>query len=425
MKVRLALAAAVGCVVLSSAMPLSADDWPQWRGPNRDAISKETGLLQEWPEGGPPLAWRLDDVGEGYSTPSVVGDRLYLLTNDGLESEFVQCRSTADGAAIWSIKIGKVGNPDQRPAYPAARSTPTIDGEHLYALGSDGDLVCMKTADGEIVWQKNIQSEFGGKYGEWAYSESPLVDADRVICTPGGAEATLVALNKNNGETIWKCAVPGAPEAGYASAIVHETGGVRQYIQFLQGGLVGVEADTGRFLWKYERTAEGSPANIPTPIAENGYVYSAAHRSGGALVKINVDDGNVTAEQVYFETERPKAIGGAVKVGEHLYGATRQAMMCINFMTGEIKWQDRALGAGSVIYADGRIYYHGENGEIALFEATPEAYREKGRLAPPDQPDFGESKSWSYPVIANGRLYINDLGTLRSYNIQGREAAAK
>ena len=424
MKVRLVVVA-VGCVVFSSAMRLSADDWPQWRGPNRDAISNETGLLQEWPESGPPLAWQVENIGSGYSTPSIVGDRLYLLTNDGLESEFVQCRSAIDGSPVWSQKIGKVGNPDQKPAYPAARSTPTVDGEHLYALGSDGDLACMKVADGSIVWQKNIQTEFGGKYGEWAYSESPLVDGDAVICTPGGEAATLVGLNKASGEVVWKCAVPGAPEAGYASAIVHEVGGVKQYIQFLQGGLVGVEAGTGKFLWKYERTAEGSPANIPTPVADNGYVYSAAHRSGGGLVKLNVAEGNVTAEQVYFDPERPKAIGGSVKIGENLYGATRQAMMCINFLTGEIKWQDRALGAGSVIYADGRIYYHGENGDLALIEATPEGYREKGRLTPPDQPDFGENKSWSYPAIASGHLFINELGTLRCYDIRSREAAAK
>jgi outer membrane protein assembly factor BamB len=335
-----------------------------------------------------------------------------------VDDEFVQALDAKDGSQVWSTRIGKVGNPDQNPPYPGARSTPTVDAKLMYALGSDGDLACLETSSGQIQWQENLRTQFGGQPGVWAYSESPLVDGDVLVCTPGGAESTLVALNKNTGDLIWKCAVPGGDQAAYASVIVVEVGGVKQYVQFLQKGLVGVNAESGEFLWRYDRTAEGSPANIPTPVARDGYVYSAAGRSGGGLVKLNVDQGKVEAEEVYFDPKLPTSLGGAVLVGDHLYGTTGQGLVCAELITGEVKWQDRGIGPGSLCYADGRLYIHGENGDVALVEATPEAYRELGRLTLPDQPDRGRSRAWSHPVIANGRLMIRDLDTLWMYDIQ-------
>ncbi|MEX0710745.1 MAG: PQQ-binding-like beta-propeller repeat protein [Pirellulales bacterium] len=396
-----------------------AADWPQWRGPLRNGISGETGLLREWPEGGPKLVWQVTQIGSGYSTPAVVGDRLYLLSNEGTDDEFVQALDAKDGSQVWSTRIGKVGNPDQNPPYPGARSTPTVDGKLMYALGSDGDLACLETSSGQIQWQENLRTQFGGQPGVWAYAESPLVDGEVLVCTPGGAEATMVALDKNTGDLIWKCAVPGGDQAGYASIVIVESGGVKQYVQFMQKGLVGVDAAGGEFLWRYDRTAEGSPANIPTPVARDGYVYSAAGRSGGGLVKLNVDQAKVEAQEVYFDPKLPTSLGGAVLVGDHLYGTTGQGLVCADFITGELKWQDRAIGPGSLCYADGRLYIHGENGDVALVEATPEAYRELGRLTLPDQPDRGRSRAWSHPVIANGRLIIRDLDTLWMYDIRG------
>jgi glucose dehydrogenase len=220
-------------------LPLGARaaDWPQWRGPQRNGISAETGLLAEWPKEGPKLVWQVKDIDSGYSTPAVVGDRLYLLSNEGMDNEFMQALDAKDGKRVWSQRIGKVGNPDQQPNYPAARSTPTVDGEWVYAFGSDGDLACLERATGKVRWQKNVRKDYGGQPGTWAYSESPLVDGEAVLCTPGGPDATLVALNKNTGELIWKCAVPGGEQAAYTSALVIEAGGVRQCIQMLQKGL--------------------------------------------------------------------------------------------------------------------------------------------------------------------------------------------
>ncbi|HVV99746.1 MAG TPA: PQQ-binding-like beta-propeller repeat protein [Planctomycetaceae bacterium] len=406
-------------VLCLSAALAWAGDWPQWRGPHRNGISQEKGLLQKWPEGGPKLLWQVEDVGFGYSTPAVADDTLYLMSNRGLEDEFVQARSAKNGNELWSKQIGKVGNPKQNPSYPGARSTPTVDGDALYVLGSDGDLARLERESGRVVWHKNIRQDFGGEPGVWAYSESPLVDGDALVCTPGGKDATLVAVQKATGDLIWKCAVPGGDQAAYSSVIIGEVAGVKQYIQFLQKGVVGVDARTGKFLWRYDQTAKGSPANIPTPIFHDGYVYSSSNRGGGALIKIvpGENQGDFKVEEVWSGAKYPKAIGGAVLVDGHLYGTGEGGLMCVEFKTGMLKWQSRSIGAASITYADGRLYLLGENGEVALADASPENYVEEGRFTPPNQPERGNSKAWEYPVIANGRLYVRDLNRLWCYDV--------
>src|SRR6266516_799606 len=409
-----------GFLVLSTVLAVVAGDWPQWRGLQRNGLSPETGLLKEWPKAGPTLRWKVADVGSGYSTPAVVGDRLYLLANEGLDNEFVRALSVKEGKRVWSTRLGKVGNPQQKPNFPAARSTPTVEGGFVYALSSDGDLACLEIGTGKVRWQKNLRADFGGKPGQWAYSESPLIDGDALVCTPGGSEATLVALNKNTGAVIWKCALPGGDEAAYASAIIAGIGGVKQYVQLVQKGLVGVEAKTGKFLWRYGKAVSRYGANIPTPIASDGYIYTAAAGTGGGLVKLKVDGGKVEAEQVYFGSTFPTAIGGAVKIGNFLYGTTAQSLVCLEFTTGQMKWQQRALAPASLCYADGHLYLHGENGDVALVEPSPESYREKGRFTPPNQPKRSNQmeKAWAYPVVANGRLFIRDHGSLWCYNLK-------
>ncbi len=404
-------------------MAASTSDWPQWRGPARDGISKESGLLKQWPKEGPKLLWQLDDIGDGYSTPVVVGTRIYLMSNRGMDNEFVQALSTQDGKPVWNTRVGNVGNPDQVPPYAKARSTPTVDGNLIYALGSDGDLACLEAKSGKIRWQKNIRKEFGGQPGTWAYAESPLVDGDLVVVTPGGAQATLVALNKKTGALVWKSAVPGGDTAGYASAIVVQGGGRKQYVQLLSKGIVGVDAKTGQFLWRYAEAAKG-PAQYFTPVGRDGYVYGGALGVGGGLVRLKAEGGGVAAEQVYFARGLPNGIGGAVLVGEYLYGTeVGQKLVAAEFTTGKVKWQAETIGWASVAYADGHLYLHGINGAVSLVEATPDAYREKGRFTPPNQPkkkqvgQFPEG-AFAYPVIANGRLYIRDLGTLWAYDIK-------
>ena len=405
------------CLLTSRAW---AGDWPQWRGLHRNGISDEKGLLPSWPAEGPKKAWQVDDVSFGYSTPAVVEDVVYLMSNKGLEDEFVQARSAKNGTELWSKTVGKVGNPNQKPPYPGARSTPTVDGDALYVLGSDGDLARLEREGGRVVWHKNIRMDFGGEPGVWAYAESPLIDGDVLVCTPGGKEATLVAVQKHTGDVVWKCPVPGGDQAAYSSVIMGEVAGTKQYIQFLQKGVVGVDARTGKFLWRYDQTAKGSPANIPTPLFHDGYVYSSTGRGGGALIKIvpAANQGEFKVEEVWSGPKYPKAIGGAVLVDGHLYGTGEGGLMCVELKSGELKWQARSIGAASITYADGRLYLSGENGEVALADASPEKYVEQGRFTPPNQPERGKSKAWEYPVIANGRLYIRDLNRLWCYEVK-------
>ncbi len=407
--------------VLACLLPAASawtQDFPQWRGPNRNGHSAEKGLLKEWPREGPRLLWQVNDLGSGYATPSVAGGRIYLMSNRGLADEFVSALNAKDGKVIWSVRIGKVGNPNQNPNFPAARSTPTVDGAVVYALGSDGDLVCLESATGKVRWTKSLRADFAGLAPTWAYAESPLVDGDVLVCVPGGSDATIVALDKRNGNAVWKSAVPGGGMAGYASVIIDNTGGVKQYVAYLASGLVGVEAKTGRFLWKYEKTKGSMGMSIQTPVAGDGLVYSGAGRVGGGAVRLKADQGAVAAEEAYFDPRLPTAIGGTVLVGPNLYG-TSQAMMCVDYKTGQVKWTERGVGAASLLYAEGLLYLHGENGEVALIEASPEAYRERGRFTPPTPPSHkAMEQAWAYPVIADGRLYIRDADTMWCYDIR-------
>jgi outer membrane protein assembly factor BamB len=409
----------LGAIFLAVSISAVAADWPQWRGPERTSISQETGLLPQWPEGGPKLLWQVHDLGDGYATPSVVGDRIYMIANRGMDDEYVEALSVSDGKVVWKTSLGKVGNPDQQPSYPMARSTPTVDGDTLYALGSDGDLVAVQRATGEVLWRKSLREDFSGVPGKWAYAESPLIDGDVLVAAPGGPEATLVALRKDSGELIWRSQVPGGDSAAYASAIVTNAAGRKQYVQFLDKGVVGVDAATGEFLWRYDGTASG-PANATTPIAHDGRVYSGnSRRFGAGLVRLKAAEDGVEAEQVYFSRNAPNTMGGQVLLDGVIYGTNGQGLVAADFETGELHWQGEG-GPGSVLYADARLYVHYESGDVALVEATPEQFRERGHFAPPNQPPHprgDREMAWAYPVVANGRLYIRDLGSLWCYDV--------
>ncbi|MFN7920815.1 MAG: PQQ-binding-like beta-propeller repeat protein [Bryobacteraceae bacterium] len=408
-------------ILIALASIALANDWPQWRGPGRDGLSRETGLISAWPKEGPKMLWRIEGLGDGYGAPAVAGGRLYVVGNKGMQDESVHAVSVEDGKTIWSTRLGNVGNPDQAPSYPSARSTPIVDGNLLYAFSSDGDLVCMESASGKVRWRKNVRKELGGEPGKWAYAESPLIDGNNVVVSPGGAQATMAAFNKKNGEVVWKSSIPGGEAAGYASIVPATAGGKKQYVQFLSKGTVGVDAKTGQFLWRYDETSKG-PANIPTPISRDGYIYSTARSIGAAaLLRIEPSGETAAAKQVYLERGLPSTIGGAVAVGDYLYGTTNDGLVAAEFLTGKLRWKEDSLGAGSVLFADGNLYVHAEDGDIALAEATPEAFRQKGRFTPPGKPEHprgAREKAWAYPVVANGRLYVRDLGVMWCYDVR-------
>jgi outer membrane protein assembly factor BamB len=393
----------------------NAEDWAQWRGPRRDGISSETGLLAKWPEDGPKLVWQVKDLGNGYSTPSVADGRVYLLRNKDIDNEEVIALSATDGKLIWSTRIGSVGA-NRGPQYPAARSTPTIDGDKLYALGSNGDFACLETATGKVVWSKSFRDDFAGAPGSWAYAESPLVDGDLVISSPGGASATVLALNKSDGSVAWQAPLDMGDEASYSSPVACTIHGVKQYVLFLQKGVVGLDAGTGKMLWRYEGTAQGSPANVATPVVNGPFVYTGASRSQGGLVEI---DATGNAKEVYSDKTLPTGMGGSVLVDGHLYGTGGQTMMCVEFASGKVVWQDRGIGAASVCYADGRLYLHGDNNDIAMVAASPAGFELISRFTPPNAPERGNSKAWTYPVIANGKLFVRDMGTVWCFDIGG------
>ena len=407
----------VALLAITNIVCAGSDDWPQWRGPNHDGISAETGLLKDWPEGGPKLAWKVKGLGDGYSSVSISGGHIYTAGDKGAES-FVEALNLADGKAVWSAKLGSSGSVGD-PQFEGPRATPSTDGELVFAVGQRGEMVCLKADNGQEVWCKDYTKDFQGTLPMWGYAESPLIDGDKVVITPGGSRGAMVALNKKTGALLWQ-SKGFTDEAHYSSAIIAELSGVRQYIQLTPASVVGIAAADGKLLWKAPR--KGSTAVIPTPIYDDGFVYvTSGYGAGCNLFKINSDSGKFTAEQVYANRVMVNHHGGVVKVGDYVYGySDGKGWTCQDFKSGEAKWEDKTkLGKGSLVYADGRFYLRQEdkNGTVALIEASPEGYREHGRF---DQPDRSSKKSWPHPVVAGGKLFLRDQDVLLCYDVKAK-----
>ena len=398
-------------------------DWHQWRGPNRDGVCTETGLNDNWPDDGPPIAWRSQGLGSGYSSVTIFGDKLYTCGKQGDTTYLVCCRREG-GEVVWKTPIGTGGD--------SPNCTPTVDPEFglVYGLTHAGDLLCANAETGDEVWRKNFPRDFGGRMmSGWGYSESPLVDGDRLICTPGSDRALLAALNKTTGDVIWTTPVAGSlgnagkDGAGYSSIVISNAGGVKQYIQLVGRGLVGVAADDGRGLWNYNRIANGT-ANIPTPIVTGNYVFtSTGYGDGGtALLELAARGRGVAVREVYYKSasELQNHHGGMVLLGEHVYmghGHNNGFPACVDLRTGRNLWgRTRGAGSGSaaVLYADGDLYFRYEDATLALIEANPQGYNLKRsfKLA------TNNGKSWQHPVIQDGRLYIRDQDELVCYDLR-------
>jgi outer membrane protein assembly factor BamB len=402
----------------------AGSNWPQWRGANRDGISSETGLLDEWPSDGPPLLWKVSGLGRGFSSLSIAGGRIYTMGDRGDAGEFVIALNQADGRELWSTRIGDVWEPK---GYAGPRCTPSVDGKLVYALGPHGDLVCLAAADGKEVWHRNMKSDFDGRmHSGWGYSESPLIDGEKLVCTPGGPEAGIVALDKKTGAEIWRCKIPEMGDAGgdgaaYSSIVIGNGAGVRQYVQLMGRGLVGVAAADGRFLWGYNRVANKT-ANIPTPLVHGDYVFgSTGYQAGAALLKLERTGDGVKAEEVYFLPGKDfqNHHGGMILLGDYLYaghGHNDGKPTCLEWKTGKRIWRHNhgpGTESAAVAYADGNLYFRFQNGVMALIGATPQDYQEKGQFKIPDV----EQPSWSHPVILGGRMYLREQDTLYCYDI--------
>jgi outer membrane protein assembly factor BamB len=389
---------------LSLASLASAADWPQWRGINRDGISPETGLLDSWPKGGPPLVWKITGLGEGYASAAIAAGRLFIQGQQGNE-EFVLALDAATGKQVWRAHTGI---PFQESRGYGPRGTPTIDGDRLYALAADGMLVCLETATGKRLWGFNIVDYFHGRVLHWGMSESPLVDGDRVIVTPGGRGAAVVALDKLTGKALWQSQNDGA---AYSSPMPLDAGGAHDIVVFTGDAAIGLDLATGKLLWRYERVANGT-ANIATPIVHDGRIFvSSDYGTGCVLLKASADG---SASEVYFNRDMRNHYSTSVLVGDYLYGFSSSILTAMKFATGEVVWRDRSVGKGSLIYAEHNLYVLGEDGIVGLVEATPAGYREKSRF----EISKGGYPTWSQPVIANGKLYLRDQDNLFCYNVK-------
>lgn len=392
-----------------------AGDWPHWRGPNRTDVSLETGLLKEWPKDGPKRVWLNENAGLGYSGVSVVAGKLFTMgaRDDG---EYLICLDANTGAQKWETKIGPVldngfGN--------GPRGTPSVSGNHVYAMNGTGHLICAAVDNGEKIWGVSM-SDLGGQKPGWGYCESVLVDGPRVVCTPGGSKGAIVAFNKENGQVLWqsKDVTNGAQYASIVPAVIH---GHDQYIQLFQEELVAVSPEDGAPLW---RTAfPGKTAVIPTPIVKDDHVFvTAAYGVGCMLVKIEPDN---KVQEVYFNKNMKNHHGGVVLIGDNIYGhSDGVGWMCLNFKSGEIVWNERGkLGKGCVTSADGMLYCIDEGGgEVALVEASPDGYKEHSRfkLEAQTKRRSPRGRIWTHPVVSNGKLYLRDQDMLSCYDVKAR-----
>jgi outer membrane protein assembly factor BamB len=414
-----------GCVAVFSLA--GAADWPQFRGPDRTNVSKETGLLKSWPKEGPELVWTFRKAGLGYSGPAIVGGKIYCMgAREGTEQVFAL---DGKGEELWSTKIGPVFDFKSNAWSRGPNATPTVDGDALYALGSQGDLVCVSVADGKERWRKNLPKDLGAEVNPiggapekmgWGFSWSPLVDGDNVICQPGGEQGLLAALNKKTGEVVWRTRDV-AEQATYSSPLVATLGGVRQYIQQSQNGVLGVAAKDGSLLWYYKRDNPYPDVVIPTPIVQGDQVYVTAWGGGAEVIKVTGTGNKFKAESVWAENRIGNRQGGVVLVGGSVFGYHEEReWACQDFATGEIKWTNNRLGAGSVLAADGRLYCLTEKGIVTLVEASAEKYKEVGRFTLPEASKNRKVRGgvWTHPVLADGKLYLRDQELMFCYKVK-------
>jgi outer membrane protein assembly factor BamB len=415
--------AAAACLLLAGFAAASATDWPTFRGPDRTGVSNETGLLTEWPADGPQLLWKTTGVGRGYSSLAIAGGRIFTL-GDGLteddKDEYLMAFDQKSGEILWKAKTGAPwvsGNAN----WQSSRSTPSTDGKAVFVISPHGVLLACDFASGSEIWRKDLKAEFGGKKGDgWGYSESPLLDGDLLICSPGGNDATIVALKKETGEVVWKAAQPGNRGAGHASIVISQIGDVKLYVALTATGAVGIRSGDGEVLWNY--AIDKTTAVCPTPILKDDLVFIAAgYKRGAALLRQKpAGDGKVSVEEVYpMKPPLANKHGGVVRIGDYVYGDSddQGIPFCADLMTGEIKWKQRGSGKNSASFsaADGHLYIHFTNGTMVLAKADPAEYKEVGSFKVPGS---GERPSWAHPVISDGKLYLREHDTILCFNIR-------
>ena len=391
-------------------------DWPQWRGPQRDDISAETGLLKSWPEGGPRRVWLYEESGLGYAGPAIVGDRMWLMgTRD--DREVLLCLDANRGTELWMSDIG--------PIYENAwgdgpRSTPTVDNGRVYALGAQGTLICVEAETGQLVWSKSLPGDFDGKIPNWGYAESPLVLPNRLLCSPGSEDGgTVIALDRNTGEKIW-ISSPQTGAVHYSSIMLAKQGGEQIGVQLFDRELIGFSILDGEVHWSIPWP--GSTAVVPTPIISGDLIYvTSGYGAGCKLIRL---EGDRRAEEVYKNKRMVNHHGGVILFEGHVYGySDGKGWVSQELTTGKFAWREKdALGKGAIAYADRRFYCLTEDsGEVALIDASPTKWKEHGRftLEPQSSQRKPRGGIWVHPVIVDGRLYLRDQEYVYCYDVGG------
>ncbi|MGN6134153.1 MAG: PQQ-binding-like beta-propeller repeat protein [Aureliella sp.] len=418
-------------LLLSMALTAVAEDSKQFRGNNRDGKFPETGLWTTIQDKAPELEWMGQGIGKGYASVAVVGNRIYTTGNTG-SGQAVFALSTEDGKILWSTPITEQ---DPKHGYDGSRTTPTVDGDRLYVVGSSGSIVCLAAADGKEIWSRQFSDWDGKMMSGWGFSESPLVDGDRVICTPGGSKGMLVALDKMTGKSIWAATLPDYGQekgrngsdlkdgAGYSSVMVSNGGEVKQYVQLVGRGVIGVRASDGQLLWRYAGVANAT-ANIPTVLIDGDNVFcSTAYNTGSALLKLSSDGPDkVKMTEVYELSgkEMQNKHGGMVLVDGYIYcgdGNGTGEPICIRMSDGKTAWgpiRDQRGGESSVCYADGAVIFRRAKGQVLIVKATPEKFN----LIASFKPAFQEADSWAYPVVSGGKLYLREQDKLMCYRLK-------
>ncbi len=426
------------CLTIGFAASLFAEDWPTFRGAQRTGVSSEAGLLAKWPDAGPPLRWAYKNAGLGFSSVSVVAGVVYTL-GTRQEDEIVIALDLESGKELWTAKIGPIFTFKGNTWGDGPRSNPTIDGKLLFALGGQGDLLCVDVASKQEVWRKNLIRDFGGvMMTEWGYSESPTVDGDLLIVTPGGAKGTLLALNKTTGAKVWQSEGL-THSAPYTSVVIADIHKAKQYVQmsYLAGKGVfvnGFEPKTGKVLWTHQ-AFEGDSYNVATtPIVENNSVYySTGNGLGSGRIEIGADH---KVEPSKYTGKAVKAMknghGGVVKLGDQLWGHSENSMwVCQDWTTGKSLLADRAqlpATSGAITAAQGMLYLVTDSGEVALVKADVGNGKNLDVVSqfklpfasnfPKMRPTSQASKVWAHPVVSNGCLFVRDSEFVMCFKIK-------
>jgi len=399
--------------------------WPQWRGPNRDNRSSDTGLLNRWPDGGPPLCWRVDGTGDGIASLAIANGRIFTTTTYA-DNEFAVAVDEATGERLWATRIGPAVQENALMRWLSQR-TPTIDGNRLFTFTNYGWLVSLDASIGKILWRISYPYEFGTKQGAWGFCDRPLVDGDKLICVPGGTQATIVAIDKRTGKIVWKSLLENHEASGYASTLAVETDGLRQYVAFLARGLASFAADDGRLLWRYDRIGAHF-ANSYTPlIVQGGLLCPNGYGSGIARLKLTRTNDKIVAQERYFTSVQLNQFEDCcVYLDGRLYAFGRGGViMCFDAGSGKKLWtaNENHARMAAVTYAGGRLYVRGNDGTVALVEADPKQYTETSRFKLPEPRD---SVGSTFPVVTGGHLYVRDNDRLYCYDVrqQPRKAAS-